>query len=759
MNLRKNTLMIIGATLLFLVIILFVISQFIVIANFVDLENQNMHQNVERALNALSNEISDLDDFANDWASWDDTYAFIQNNNSEYISSNLVDETFVHSDINVILYIDSSGKIIMEKAFDLENKKEIPIPNGLNEYIRTNSSLLNHSKVNNTKGIIMLHEAPMIVVSRPILTSNEECPAKGTLIMGRYLNQVEIQRLGEITKLPITISQINDSNTNINLEDTTYSLYGSLPVYVDSLSEDIIEGSSILKDINGKPVLILKMDMSRDIYKQGQKSLLYFFASILIVGIVFGIVILTYLDKFVLSRLTKLSMKVSEIGNGDDLSTRVQVKKNDELSSLAKSINDMLAALEKSQHELKISEKGYRLLAEAAQDMIFLLDHDKRFIYVNIWTAEQLGYPMEDIIGKNVDILFTSEISDRLEHNIEKTFIKGNSHYVENKMKSGNNEKWFYTSLIPLKGDSGKINAVLGISRDITNLKHTEMELKKYRDHLEKMVEERTKELSDTAKQLENEITEHKKAEKKIRDLNEDLKKRTVELETINKELESFSYSVSHDLRAPLRSIDGFSQAILEDCNDDLDENGKEYLIRVRIASQRMAQLIDDLLNLSRLTRSQMHYDNVNLSEMAHTIETELKNIWPQRNVKFEIEEGIIVKGDAKLLRVMLENLLNNAWKFTSKSRNAKIKVGTIYHNGRTAYFINDNGAGFSMDYADKLFNPFQRLHNTDEYPGNGIGLATVQRIIHRHGGRIWAEGKVNDGATFYFTLGETEGN
>lgn len=757
MNLRKNTLIITGATLLFLIIILFVISQFIIMANFVDLENQNMQQNVQRALNALSNEISDLDSFAHDWASWDDTYIFIQNNNSEYASSNLVDETFAHSNIDVMIYMDSSGKIIAEKAFDLENKKEIPVPNALNEYVLSNSSSLNNSNVNNTSGIIMLPESPMLIVSRPILTSDEEGPAKGTLIMGRYLNQVEIKRLGEITKLPITISQINDSNANINSNGTNYS-FGSTPIYVNSLSEDIVRGSSILKDINGKPVLTLKIDMPRDIYNQGLEGLLYSFASILIVGIVFGVVILLYLDKFVLSRLTKLSMKVNKIGN-EDLSTRIPVKRDDELSSLAKSINNMLAALEKSQHELEISEKGYRLLAEAAQDMIFILDHDKRFIYVNSWTAEQLRHPMEDIIGKNVDVLFISEISGKLEHNIEKTFIEGNAHYVENKMKSGNNEKWFYTSLIPLKGDSGNINAVLGISRDITDLKQTEMELKKYRDHLEKMVEVRTKELKDTTKQLENEITEHKKAEKKIRNLNEDLKKRTVELETINKELESFSYSVSHDLRAPLRSIDGFSQAILEDCNDNLDENGKEYLSRVRIASQRMAQLIDDLLNLSRLTRSEMHYEDVNLSEIAHTIETELKYMQPQRNVKFEIEDGIIVKGDPKLLKVMLENLLNNAWKFTSKCKNAKIKVGTIDHNGQTAYSIKDNGAGFNMEYADKLFNPFQRLHNVDEYPGNGIGLATVQRIIHRHSGQIWAEGKVNEGATFYFTLEENKDN
>jgi PAS domain S-box-containing protein len=241
-------------------------------------------------------------------------------------------------------------------------------------------------------------------------------------------------------------------------------------------------------------------------------------------------------------------------------------------------------------------------------------------------------------------------------------------------------------------------------------------------------------------------ITERKRAE-------EQLRQRTLELEAANKELESFSYSVSHDLRAPLRSMDGFSQALLEDYSDKLDDEGRDYLKRIQDSAGNMAQLIDDMLELSRLTRVSMRLGTVNLSELAESIAAELKKAQPKRHVEVSIAPGLVAYGDAKLLRVVLENLLDNAWKFTAKIPHARIEGGITEHDGREVYFVRDNGAGFDMAYADKLFVPFQRLHRTTEFPGTGVGLATVKRLIHRHGGEVWAEGEVGKGATFYFTL------
>ena len=227
------------------------------------------------------------------------------------------------------------------------------------------------------------------------------------------------------------------------------------------------------------------------------------------------------------------------------------------------------------------------------------------------------------------------------------------------------------------------------------------------------------------------------------------------DLQDANRELEAFSYSVSHDLRAPLRTIDGFSQILLEDYADKLDEEGEDYLGRVRAASQHMGNLIDDLLDLSRVGRRPLRREFVDLSSVATGIIEDLRRAQPEREVRFVTEDGITAWGDVNLLRVALENLLGNAWKFTSKEPEATIEFGLARHDegSAPAYFVADNGAGFDARYSDKLFGAFQRLHGAQEFEGTGIGLATVARIVHRHGGRVWAEGEVGKGASFFFTL------
>jgi two-component system, sensor histidine kinase and response regulator len=228
------------------------------------------------------------------------------------------------------------------------------------------------------------------------------------------------------------------------------------------------------------------------------------------------------------------------------------------------------------------------------------------------------------------------------------------------------------------------------------------------------------------------------------------------DLEHKNRELESFSYAVSHDLRAPLRRIDSFSRAVLESQGDRLNEDGQRFLSRVREASQHMSQLIDDVLYLSRVTRADLREQDVDLSAIAGLILTRLQESEPERKVEVKIRPGVLVTGDGQLLRIALENLIENAWKFTSKEPQSRIEFGMTQTGGEATYFVRDNGAGFDMTYIDRLFGPFQRLHPQGEFPGNGIGLATVQRIIHRHGGRVWAEGLLGQGATFYFTMSRT---
>ena len=271
-----------------------------------------------------------------------------------------------------------------------------------------------------------------------------------------------------------------------------------------------------------------------------------------------------------------------------------------------------------------------------------------------------------------------------------------------------------------------------------------------FNTRLRGMVQSRTRE-------LEVEIQERRHAEAAVLDLNLTLERRveerTAQLSAVNRELDAFAYSVSHDLRAPLRAIDGFSQALQEDCGQHLDEAGKGYLDRVRAGCTRMGHLIEDLLQLSRLTRRELERREVDLSALAQETAEELRAGVPNRPVTFLIAPGLKAAGDPTLLRAVLDNLLGNAFKFTSTRPEARIEFGSLLQDGQTVFFVRDNGVGFDMKYADKLFGTFQRLHATEDFEGTGIGLATVQRIILRHGGRVWAQSEVDRGTTFFFAL------
>ncbi|MEA5576483.1 PAS domain-containing protein [Anabaena sp. UHCC 0451] len=384
-----------------------------------------------------------------------------------------------------------------------------------------------------------------------------------------------------------------------------------------------------------------------------------------------------------------------------------------------------ITSLKETEEALRESEAKFREIAENIREVFHINSADlSELIYISP------GY--EIIWGKSCESVYQKPESwgesmhpddrDRLFAACER-LIQGKPLEEEYRIiRPDGDIRWISARVFPVYSQSGQILRHVGIAADITNRKQAELEIRQLNEELEERVQQRTAQLT-----------------------------------AINKELEAFSYSVSHDLRAPLRGIDGFSRTLLERYTDQLDDRGQHYLTRIRAGTQRMGELIDDLLQLSRVTRSQMQLTHVNLSAIAQEIAEQLNESEPVRQVEWLISPDLIVQGDYQLLRIVMENLLNNAWKFTSKKTQATIELTSLNSESKESdyltYIIRDNGVGFDQTYANKLFQAFQRLHSVEEFPGTGIGLATVQRIINRHGGDVWASAVVDEGATFYFTL------
>ena len=361
------------------------------------------------------------------------------------------------------------------------------------------------------------------------------------------------------------------------------------------------------------------------------------------------------------------------------------------------------------------------------EQLIALLDHtsaviymrglDGRYRFVNREYERIFGVRREEIVGLTDHDLFPPDVADDFRANDLAAIAEGRPMRLEESAPGADGPHTYITVKFPLIDASGDPYAICGISTDITERKRAEEEVRRLNEELEERV-----------------------------------RQRTAELEASTRELDAFAYSVSHDLRAPLRSLAGFSEVLLEDYADVIDEVGRGYLQRIEANAGRMARMIDDLLDLSRATRVELRRQQVDLSAVAHDVVAELRDADPARQIDVSVADGLSAGGDPHLIRLVLRNLLGNAWKFTARREPAVIEVTRADPDGKV-FVVRDNGAGFDMRYAAKLFDPFQRLHANADFEGTGIGLAIVHRIVQRHGGRIWAEGEVDHGASFSFTL------
>jgi len=415
-----------------------------------------------------------------------------------------------------------------------------------------------------------------------------------------------------------------------------------------------------------------------------------------------------------------LDLAVSLMKNG----ARDYIRK-EELARLVPTIEEVMREVEakrehqQAEHLLQVSEARYRRLFETAQDGILMLDAETGQITdVNPYLIKMLGYPREDFLGKMLWEIGSFKDSEASKSTFLELQSQGYVRYDDLPLEASDERRIDveFVSNVYTVGDKRVIQC---------NIRN---------------------------------ITRRKQAEAKVRHVNEELEQRlrdrTVQLEVLNKEAENFNHSISHNLRAPLRWIGGFAQVLEDNYASRLDAEGQRFIHKIRSSAEHMGGLLDGLIEVARFSRTELRREPVDLTAMVERIAAELQQNAPDRTVEFVVAQGILANGDPQLLRRVLENLLNNAYKFTAIRTCARIEFGTSPQaDGRVAYFVRDNGIGFDMAYADRLFGAFQRLHTAKEFPGAGIGLATVERIVHRHGGQVWAQGAENTSATFYFTL------
>lgn len=366
----------------------------------------------------------------------------------------------------------------------------------------------------------------------------------------------------------------------------------------------------------------------------------------------------------------------------------------------------------------KVGLEQLMALLDHTSAVIYMRGLDGRYLLVNREYERLFNVRRENIVGLTDHDLFPVEVADDFRANDLMAISAGSPVRIEEAAPGDEGTRTYITVKFPLMDDTGHPYAICGISTDITERKRAEEEVRRLNEELEERVQHRTS-----------------------------------ELEASTRELDAFAYSVSHDLRAPLRSLAGFSEVLIEDYGDRLDETGRGYLTRIEANAARMARMIDDLLDLSRATRVELRRERVDVSAVARDVLDELRDADPDRDVQAAVADDLVAGGDPHLIRLILHNLLGNAWKFTARRSPAVIRVDAITRHEAPVFTISDNGAGFDMRYVAKLFDPFQRLHSTADFEGTGIGLAIVHRIVQRHGGRIWSESEPGQGATFFFTL------
>jgi len=741
-------------TLACLLSIYYAASQTLFLGDIHDIEEKEVRQSVQQSLEALSSEQSRLNGLTSDWAAWDDTYKFIQDGNRAYIESNLPEGELALLDINFMLFISSSGSLVLSDSFNLRNQTSMSLPLSLLNHCLALSSHPNES----ISGILVLPEGPMLISAQPIVSSQGKGPSLGTMVMGRYLDSSEIDSLENITHLSISMSTFDDPFMAPDFKDAKLQLSsleeGSF--FSKPLSEDSISGYAIIKDIYGMPCLILKTSITRDFYKNGKASLGYFLLMLLGAGLLFGAMMLTLLEHTILSRLSKLSADVSNIGLGGDLSARVSSAGDDEISSLARAVNGMMSDLERYQRIKKKSEEDYEQLVQSANSIILRIDAQGRITFLNEYAQRFLGYTEEEILGKNfigtiipearIECINQEACADGTKAQMSSEIISQQEQcpVAERESMARDGESvWISWTSKAILDENGRASETLCIGNDITGLKMAEEELLRAKGDLETMVEKRTARLSKANNVLKEEMIKRKKIE-------DEMEKLISELESKNSEMERFVYTVSHDLRSPLITIQGFAGFLRRDIEQGDMDKVEIGLKMVENSCSKMDHLLSNTLKLSRIGRVVNPPEDVPFSTIVQNALEQIPEEMKSRLSRISAAQELpVVHVDKIRIEEVLINLIENSIKYMGDQPCPEVDIGFSKDLG--AFFVKDNGIGLDSRLKDKVFELFYKVDAKSK--GTGAGLAIAKRIVEVHGGRIWIESELGKGCTIFFTL------
>ena len=717
MTVRRKTLVIIALTSIGLMAVLYGVARTVIVGNALRAEQTSARRNVQRVLVALDEDLSAMDRFNLNRSTWDATYEFMGRPNDQflfYLFGNSANGTPGTRRLTSLILLDRDGKVIAERGFDRSTGATMKVPDSLKSHLVLTDALLQHPKLNEgLRGIVMLPEGALLVVSRPILKTSGDGPSRGTLLSARFLEPFDLENLQTVSGSNLTIQRADGPDLTSDFGRASRHLPAGRAVYFQPLSSTMAGGYVRLDDVYGKPALIIRADLPRTIYHNGLVGQYYFVGSMLVAGIVYFVVIQALLERAVLSRLSALNRSLGDVAARGDVTARLKFQGKDELCGLANSINAMLESLEQSQHERRQTEERHRAFMNHIPAIASITDQDGRYVYVNQPLSDTFNLHPEDLLGKTIADWMPEAAAAYTEHDREVLACGGTMQFDDTLRSPEGNVRYWLSFKFPLNSPDGR-KMIGTVAVDITARKEWEVQVQEAREEAEKA----------------------------------------------NRAKSEFLANMSHEIRTPLNGIIGMTDLALD---TSLNTEQREYMDTVKFSADSLLTLINDILDFSKIEAGKVDLEAVNF-DLRDNVETTLKTLAVRAHQKgldlhCEVDEGVpdTVSGDSSRLRQIILNLVGNAIKFTEKGE-VKVLVQTELKDpkGPNLHFtVSDTGIGIPPEKHKHIFKAFSQADSstTRKYGGTGLGLTISMRLVDMMGGKLWVESEVGKGSQFHFTL------